>query len=410
MSQSLASTSGILLLAIFLAFSGCYADEELPEMMKRLVKDPVGDTEATTWFASLPMAEKKRYARRAGQILFEATDHPDFVVAFGADRSPYPWVMMVGEKKGWIRLGKTGTVRLRYLHGDWAVFWFSEKEYHSRESNGKIILKEWVNKKRVASDPPGLWATGKDWRYVGPPLSKYGPGSTEEENAMAAIEKSGGQISVDPRRDEYCVDTVCFPFDEMTPDEVDQTASNEVLAHLKHLTGLRRLIIYGGAVNDEGLVHIQGLTDLEELILTGKKITDAGMENVTALTHLRYLSLSDTNVSDAGLKYIEGLTQLRTLRLRKTKITDAGIVRLKTLNNLQVLGLSHTRITDAGLIYLKGLTELRELDLVCTKVSGEELSQLAHLSKLKKLSLPVLKERMKEIEDLKKALPDCRIR
>jgi hypothetical protein len=69
----------------------------------------------------------------------------------------------------------------------------------------------------------------------------------------------------------------------------------------------------------------------------------------------------------------------------RIKVTDAGLMHLRELTQLQYLHLTRTEITDAGLVHLKGLTNLQTLGLEGTKVT--EVG----------------------VNDLQKALPDCKI-
>ena len=127
---------------------------------------------------------------------------------------------------------------------------------------------------------------------------------------------------------------------------------------------------------DAGLVHLKGLTSLESLLLFGTQITDAGLEQLKGLTKLQELLLFGTQITDAGLVHLKGLTKLKYLQLTGTQITDAGLVHLKDLPNLTYVNLKFTKITDAGLVHLEGLTKLEELDLRFTQVTDEGVKKL----------------------------------
>ena len=127
---------------------------------------------------------------------------------------------------------------------------------------------------------------------------------------------------------------------------------------------------------DADLEHLKGLTGLQVLVLFGTQVTDTGLEHLKALTRLQVLVLSDTQVTDAGLEHLKGLTGLQYLHLWGMRVTDAGLEHLKALTRLQVLVLSDTQVTDAGLEYLNGLTALRELWLPHTQVTPAGVEQL----------------------------------
>lgn len=113
-----------------------------------------------------------------------------------------------------------------------------------------------------------------------------------------------------------------------------------------------------------------------KVYLRGTKVTDTDLVYLKGLTNLRQLSLYDTNVTDAGLVHLKGLTKLRTLSLSDTKVTDAGLVHLKGLTKIENLDLSGTQVTDSGLMRLKGLTKLQSLGLADTKVIGLGINRL----------------------------------
>jgi hypothetical protein len=58
-------------------------------------------------------------------------------------------------------------------------------------------------------------------------------------------------------------------------------------------------------------------------------------------------------VTDAGLKELAALKQLQWLELSWTQVTDAGLKVLAGLTQLKRLYLSGTQVTDAGLQNLR---------------------------------------------------------
>jgi hypothetical protein len=113
--------------------------------------------------------------------------------------------------------------------------------------------------------------------------------------------------------------------------------------------------------------------------------TDAGLEHIGGLGQLQWLSLDYAQVTDAGLEHLRGLAQLKALSLRNAHVTDAGLERLRNLAQLESLDLSNTHVTDAGLIDLKCLMNLQAVNLSGTKVTDDD------------------------VEELRRALPNCRI-
>jgi hypothetical protein len=124
-------------------------------------------------------------------------------------------------------------------------------------------------------------------------------------------------------------------------------ASDEFLSaagELPHLKALR--IFCDSKITDDGLAHLKRLTELQSLYLRG--VHDKGMSNLSSMTRLQALFVTQTDIGDAGLAPLESLRQLRELHLWRTHITDAGLAHLKGLTQLQKLELSETEVTDGG--------------------------------------------------------------
>jgi hypothetical protein len=136
-------------------------------------------------------------------------------------------------------------------------------------------------------------------------------------------------------------------------DLSEKAATDETLAELACLTGLKQLSLTGTRITDSGLAQLRRLKGLQELDLGGTAITDAGMPTLGRLTSLQRLYLDGTQVTDAGLAYLEGLSSLQWLGLDATRVTDAGLLRLKGLRSLWWLMLDDTEVTDSGVAELQ---------------------------------------------------------
>jgi WD40 repeat protein/Leucine-rich repeat (LRR) protein len=158
--------------------------------------------------------------------------------------------------------------------------------------------------------------------------------------------------------------------------------SDSDLEHVKGLSDLESLHLFGNQVTASGLEHLKGLTKLRELTFTG--ITDAGMANLSGLSLLERLYL-DGGVTDAGLIHLKGLAKLRELSLGHTKVTGPGLEHLEASTGLEMLDLTYARITDTGLAHLP--PNLRTLLLRKTKVSDAGLEHVKKLTHLENLSL-----------------------
>jgi internalin A len=98
-----------------------------------------------------------------------------------------------------------------------------------------------------------------------------GPGQADEAAAVKAIEKLGGNVTVDAKRPGKPVVGVSLFFTQVT---------------------------------DAGLKELRELKSLTELDLGFTAVTDVGLKELKELKSLQTLDLSRTKVTDAGLKAI----------------------------------------------------------------------------------------------------------
>lgn len=170
------------------------------------------------------------------------------------------------------------------------------------------------------------------------------------------------------------------------------------------------VIFYRGNVTDADLVHIEGMTKIKRLDIHGQQVTDAGLARLAALRNLELLDLHGSQITDAGLAHLAGQKKLNRLYLYDTKITDAGVAHLAGLSELKHLDLSRTETTDAGLEQLAGLGELQSLYLYNNRVTDAGISHLAGNRKLDLLYLYNTQVTDQGIDELKKSLPNVRIK
>lgn len=212
---------------------------------------------------------------------------------------------------------------------------------------------------------------------------------TEEERAIAALRKAGGQVLVLSNRPEKKPLRVSFagtqvsdadlpPLKNLNLTRLDLTGTRvKTLQKLEGLSSLRMLDLRDTQVGDAGLARLKELTLLESLVISGTKVTDRGLGDLLGgLKHVWVLDLGRTATTDAGLEHVGRLSGLGHLWLNGTKITDGGIERLKGLRQLQSLDLSLTPITDKGLAQLKGFEKLETLTLVETRVTDVGVQEL----------------------------------
>ncbi|MCI0360604.1 MAG: hypothetical protein L0211_19170 [Planctomycetaceae bacterium] len=163
-------------------------------------------------------------------------------------------------------------------------------------------------------------------------------------------------------------------------------------------------------VDDEGLACLELIPTVTNLELgNNPAITDAGLVHLRNLKGLHTVYLYRTSVEGPGLVHFDGLKELRNLMLSKTPLTDEGMTHIGRLHGLTALDVDETRITDNGLASLRGLKQLRRLMLQKTRVTDAGLRHLYGMSSLEAIGLVDTKCSKAGIEELRRALPNCKI-
>ena len=140
--------------------------------------------------------------------------------------------------------------------------------------------------------------------------------------------------------------------------------------------------------DDAGLAHIRGLVNLGEHPLrspwaedlsgpTGRTFSDAGLAHLSHLTALKRTSTwQGADITGRGLVHLKGMTELQTLNLMCTSLDDAGLAQLPDLPKLLHLNLSHNKLTDASIPRLKRLAGLQSLQLDNSGLSDAAMAEL----------------------------------
>jgi hypothetical protein len=153
---------------------------------------------------------------------------------------------------------------------------------------------------------------------------------------------------------------------------------------------LREVDLEFADVTDEMLAGLAGLTGLRVLNFGGTKITDAGLRQIGRIRSLRWLDLSGTEISGDGLRHLAELRELETLYLNSTDVTDDAMAALLELENCRELDIRQTRVRGPGLRHLKGLPQLINLRWGGESVLAEGLAHLAEFRGLRRLTLEIL--------------------
>jgi len=221
-----------------------------------------------------------------------------------------------------------------------------------------------------------------------------------------------------------------FPALCRTPARVSDHRRGRYLAGLKKL---RKLNLMGTSVTDIGLA-VAGLgRDGRHRCATGEAVAvratappvaaryRGGRCRIAAsdrLKELEELNLSNTTVTGKGIESLRGLTNLRTVKLANTYYEGEGLEHLGAVEDLDLHGSSvgnaaidrdYGEIYDAGQAKLAGLTKLTGLTLDSTHITGASVATLKGVAGLRSLNLYHTLVSKPAFEELKTALPQCRI-
>jgi len=118
--------------------------------------------------------------------------------------------------------------------------------------------------------------------------------------------------------------------------------------------GVRNVSLSGIKAADQLLDHVKVLSGLESLEFAGTNINDNSLEKIKGLTSLKSLNLASTKVGNKGLEHLRGLTRLTELSLFGTQVNDEGLEQLKALSELRTVIVNEARVTSAGASILLG--------------------------------------------------------
>jgi len=148
------------------------------------------------------------------------------------------------------------------------------------------------------------------------------------------------------------------------------------LVHLLGMSDLRELYLEAPLL-DGSAAHISALATLRQLYLWDTRLTQVGFAHLPKLCNLDYLEIGGTKLSDTCVQHLALITSLRELSLSDARdVSDAGVPHLRALTNLEALHIEGAQITDAGLLHLQELRHLRRLTLRDTHVTDAGIAAI----------------------------------
>jgi len=162
-----------------------------------------------------------------------------------------------------------------------------------------------------------------------------------------------------------------------------QTAT--VASQLKNLSEAKGLILFGG-VTDKGLKAIceNGMnSSLGEIVLFETPVTATGLAELAKLNQLQMLTFRSCPIKGADLTGLTSVATLRNLILQErgssanpNRIDKLGFRAIGQMQNLENLGLDNLSISDEAAGELKNLKQLKMLSLFNCQISYAAINNL----------------------------------
>jgi hypothetical protein len=163
-----------------------------------------------------------------------------------------------------------------------------------------------------------------------------------------------------------------------------------IVAYVRH-AAMRRLRAIAQIEHDSGFVGFRNadggipgeidnevrLRDRAETIsLAQSKLSQRTLDLLHVLKEVQRMSFNSSEFSDAHVRYLDPLVELRDLQLNGTKISADGLAHLARKHQLTMLTLNDTAIGDEAVEILATMKSLRKLHLHGVAISKEGMQEL----------------------------------
>lgn len=277
--------------------------------------------------------------------------------------------------------------------------------------NGEIVQREVVTVTR--SGRPVVHVR----KEAEPPLSRSAsPGLAADREAAEYVLTLGGTVRInDQSRDISDADTL--PKGPFRLTFINLKGNRRLTAYsfppfreTKNLKGI--CLDNASNIDDAALANFRQNRQLEYLGAWGAQVSATGLEYFRECPYLHSIFLGFSRFDDDDMAFFASfpaLPRLTALLLNNCPISDQGLSHLQGAAALMQLDLTGTRVTDAGLQRLTSLPKLNWLSLERTAVTNEGLTHLQSCSGLTNLNVLKTNLTASGVDDLKRALPRCRI-
>ncbi|EAQ81274.1 serine/threonine-protein kinase [Blastopirellula marina] len=213
--------------------------------------------------------------------------------------------------------------------------------------------------------------------------------------------------AIECTNEEFAVFADCQDIEALTLWAVP-TISADGLKHFRRCRNLKVLALPHCDNIGSGLSHLSECDKVTNLMLWATPIT---REDFLAFADckLQGVLLSYTPVKDEWLTHLTHPEAFTDLGFSFTQIGDEGLAAFQNSKKIVNLHLEHTKITDVGLAYFHDCRELKSIRLRQTSVTDAGVLPFKHCSKLEELSLATTNVTAAAVEELRAALPNCKI-
>jgi hypothetical protein len=129
-----------------------------------------------------------------------------------------------------------------------------------------------------------------------------------EQQVVTELQRLGGLFQSEPICPQWASQ---LPFTSGLPWRVTgvefhgEKITDDVLARVRILAGLRHLSLIGTRVTDDGLALLESMSRLESVYIESDQITDAGLHHLKRLPKLKYLCVPCPGISDSGISELQ---------------------------------------------------------------------------------------------------------
>lgn len=153
----------------------------------------------------------------------------------------------------------------------------------------------------------------------------------------------------------------------------------------------------------------RGLDGLVSIDLSNTALDDGDVDRLQSPPTVRELNIAGTHVTDKCLASLKNWLGLERLNINGNAVHGSGLMHLQSLPELRELWLGGPKLNEVFLVELPGFKKLERLTLAKSNLSTQAVQTLASLKQLRELDLAETKLNPKQLADLMKALPSCRI-